>query len=62
MVFIVYFISYPVICFIIRIIFINESGIKRLETRAYLLNDLYKIAVILAVWIYSNKVICYFCV
>ena len=50
---------YPVICFIIRTIFAKESGIKRLETRAYLLNNPYKIKVILAIRIH-NKAIYYF--
>ena len=51
---------YPVIYPIIRTIFAKENGIKRLETRAYLLDNLYKIGVILAVRIYGNKVIHYF--
>ena len=41
-------------------IFAKESGIKRLEMRAYLLNNPYKTGVILAVRIHSNKVTCYF--
>ena len=53
-------INYPVIYPIIKTIFAKESGIKCLETRARLLNNLYKIGVILAVRIYNNKVICYF--
>ena len=57
---IVYPVGYPVIHFIIKTIFTKESGVKRLETRAYLLDNLYKIGVILAVRIYSNKVIYYF--
>ena len=60
MVSVIYPIGYPVICFIIKPIFAKESGVKRLETRAYLLNNPYKIGVILAVRIYSNKVIYYF--
>ena len=59
---VVYPISYSVIYFIIRIIFTKESGVKRLEMRVYLLDNLYKIGVILAVRIYGNKVIYYFCV
>ena len=51
---------YPVIRFVIRIIFAKESGIKRLKTQAYLLNNPYKIRVILAVRIYGNKVTYYF--
>ena len=51
---------YSVIYLIIRTIFAKKSGIKRLETRAYLLDNLYKIGVILAVRIYSNKVTYYF--
>ena len=51
---------YPVIYFIIRTIFAKESGVECLEMRAYLLDNPYKIGVILAVRIYSNKVICYF--
>ena len=57
---VVYSIGYPVIYFIIRTIFVKESRIKRLETRVYLLNNPYKIGVILAVRIYNNKVIYYF--
>ena len=60
MVLVVYPVSYSVIYPIIKIIFAKESGVKRLETRAYLLDNPYKIGVILAVRIYSNKVICYF--
>ena len=51
---------YPVIYFIIKTIFAKESGVERLETRACLLDNLYKIGVILAVRIYGNKVIYYF--
>ena len=54
--------NYPVIYHIIKIIFAKESGIKRLEVRARLLNNPYKIGVILAVRIYGNKVTYYFCV
>ena len=51
---------YTVIYLIIKTIFAKENGIKRLKTRAYLLDNLYKIGVILAVRIRSNKVIYYF--
>ena len=51
---------YPVIYPIIKTIFAKENGVKRLETRAYLLDNPYKIGVILAVRIYSNKAHCYF--
>ena len=51
---------HPVIYPIIRTIFAKESGIKRLEMRACLLDNPYKIGVILAVRIYGNKVIYYF--
>ena len=57
---VVYSIGYFVIYFIIRTIFAKESGIERLETPACLLDNFYKIRVILAVRIYSDKVICYF--
>ena len=57
---VVYPVNYPVIRLIIRTIFAKESRVKRLETRAYLLNNLYKIGVILAVRIYNNKVTYYF--
>ena len=57
---VVYPVNYLVIYFIIKIIFTKESGVKRLETRACLLNNPYKIGVILAVRIYGNKVIYYF--
>ena len=57
---VVYPVDYPVIYLIIKIIFAKESRVKRLETRACLLNNPYKIGVILAVQIYSNKVTCYF--
>ena len=57
---VVYSVSYPVIYLIIKTIFTKESGVERLETRAYLLNNPYKIGVILAVRIYGNKVTCYF--
>ena len=53
-------VGYPVIYFIIKTIFAKESGVKRLEARARLLNNLYKIGVILAVRIYGDKVTCYF--
>ena len=59
MVLVVHPVDYPVIYFIIKTIFAKESGVKRLETRARLLDNPYKIGVILAVRIYSNKVICY---
>ena len=55
-------VGYPVIYPIIKIIFTKESGIKRLKIQARLLNNPYKIGVILAVRIYSNKVTYYFCV
>ena len=57
---VVYPVGYPVIYFIIKIIFAKESEIKRLEMRACLLDNPYKIGVILAIRIYGNKVICYF--
>ena len=53
-------VNYPVIYPIIKTIFAKESGIKRLETRACLLNNSYKIGVILAVRIHNNKATCYF--
>ena len=46
---VVYPVGYPVIYPIIRTIFAKESGVECLKTRAYLLNHLYKIRVILAV-------------
>ena len=52
--------GYPVIYLIIKTIFAKESGVKRLETQARLLDNPYKIGVILAVRIHNNKVICYF--
>ena len=58
----VYPVGYPVICFIIKTIFTTESGVKRQEMRTCLLNNTYKIGVILAVRIYNNKAIYYFCV
>ena len=57
---VIYPVGYPVIRPIIRTIFAKESGIERLETRACLLDNPYKIGVILAVRIYGNKVTCYF--
>ena len=60
MVLMVYPVNYPIIYLIIKIIFAKESGIKRLETQAYLLNNLYKIGVILAVRIHGKRVIYYF--
>ena len=57
---VVYPVGYPVIHFIIKTIFAKESGVKRLETRACLLDNPYKIGVILAVRIYGNQAICYF--
>ena len=57
---VVYLVNYLVIRPIIRTIFTKKSGIKRLETRAYLLNNSYKIGVILAVRIYNNKATYYF--
>ena len=53
-------VDYPIIYFIIKTIFAKESGIKRLKTRARLLDNPYKIRVILAVRIYGNKVTYYF--
>ena len=60
MVLVIHPVGYPVICLIIRTIFAKESGVERLETRACLLDNPYKIGVILAVRIYGNKAICYF--
>ena len=57
---VIYPVGYPVIRLIIRMIFAKESGVKRLETRACLLDNPYKIGVILAVRIHSNKVTYYF--
>ena len=57
---VVYPVGYPVIYFIIKTIFTKESEIKRLDTKARLLDNLYKIAVILAVRIYNNKITYYF--
>ena len=57
---VVYPVGYPVICLIIRTIFAKKSGVKRLETQVYLLNNPYKIGVILAVRIHSNKATYYF--
>ena len=57
---VIYSVDHPVIYSIIKTIFAKESGVKRLETRTYLLDDPYKIGVILAIRIYSNKVIYYF--
>ena len=51
---VVYPVNYPVIRPIIKTIFAKESGVKRLEARAYLLDNPYKIGVILAVRIYSD--------
>ena len=62
MVLVIHPVGYPIICPIIRMIFAKESGVERLKTRVYLLNNPYKIGVILAVRIYSNKVTCYFCI
>ena len=58
----IYPVNYPVIYSIIRTIFVKENGVKRLQIQAYLLNNSYKIGVILAVRIYGNKVTYYFCV
>ena len=57
---VVYPVNYPVIYLIIKIIFAKENGVKRLKTRTRLLNNPYKIGVILAIRIYNNKVIYYF--
>ena len=47
----VYLVNYPVIYFIIKIIFIKEYEIKRLEIQAYLPDYFYKLKVILAIWV-----------
>ena len=60
MVLVVHPVNYPVIRPIIKTIFAKENGVKRLETRAYLLNNPYKIGVILAVRIHNNKATHYF--
>ena len=52
----------PVIYYEIKAIFTGEYGVEYLEAWACLLDYFYKIGVILAVRIYSNKVIYYFCV
>ena len=57
---VVYFIGYPVIYFIIKAIFAKESGVERLKARARLLDNLYKIGVILAVRIHGNMANYYF--
>ena len=57
---VIYPVNYPVIYLIIKIIFTKKSGIKRLKMQTYLLNNSYKIGVILAVRIYNNKVTHYF--
>ena len=57
---VVYLVNYPVIRPIIKIIFAKESGIKRLKTQTYLLNNPYKIGVILTVRIHNNKATYYF--
>ena len=44
----------------IKAVSIKEYGVKCLEARVYLLDYPYKIEVILAVKIYSNKVTYYF--
>ena len=62
MVLMVYSVGYPVIYFILKIIFAKENGIKRLETQIYLLDNPYKIKVILAVRIHNNKITYYFCI
>ena len=46
---VVYLVGYPVIYPIIKTIFAKESGVKRLETRGYLLDYPYKTKVILTV-------------
>ena len=51
---VVYPVGYPVICPTIRMIFAKESGVERLEARACLLDNPYKIGVILAVRIYGD--------
>ena len=53
-------VSYPVIYLIIKTIFAKKNGIKRLKTQARLLNNPYKIGVILAVRIHNNKTTYYF--
>ena len=50
----------PVIYPEIKTVFTEEYGIKCLKVEARLLDYPYKIGVILAVRIYSDKVICYF--
>ena len=60
MVHVVHPVNYPVIYPIIKTIFTKESGIKRLETQTRLLNNPYKIGVILAVRIHNNKPTYYF--
>ena len=57
---VVYPVDYLIIYLIITIIFAKENGVKRLKMRARLLNNPYKIGVILAVRIYNNKVTYYF--
>ena len=44
----------------IKAVFTEEYGVKYLETQACLLNYPYKIGVILAIQIYSDKVTYYF--
>ena len=56
----VYPVGYLIIYFIIKMIFAKECKVKRLETKAYLLNYLYEIKVILTVRVSGNKVIYYF--
>ena len=51
---VVYPVGYPVIYPIIKTIFTKESGVERLETRPCLLDNPYKIGVILAVRIYND--------
>ena len=60
MVLVVYPVNYLVIYPIMKTIFVKESRVKRLEIRAYLLDYIYKIKVILAVRVSSNEVICDF--
>ena len=50
----------PIIHLIIRTIFAKENGIKHLETQTRLLNNPYKIGVILAIRIHNNKATYYF--
>ena len=57
---VIYPVNYLVIYSIIKIIFAKKYKIKRLKTRAYLLNYLNKIKVILAVRAQGNKAIYYF--